>query len=321
MNLSKLSALLADEPKYRYAQANQALWQDFISAWEQASVLPKALRERLEAECPLEIRAELSRTTNGRRSDKALISLADGETASTTLIQQKGKPAASDLKLTETAGRNTVLVSSQSEDGRQLQAEEMIEQVVFWARRLKAAATAAEKVDNIIFTGGEPFRNYAEFIKAVKFLNNPETLNIGARRISATTAGIVDGIKRLASEKLQINLAVALYATTDEKRRDILPAAPKDSLPEILRAVDSYILKTGRRVMFEYPMIKGVNDSEAEARELAVLMDRPLYLVNLIPYNPIGGKFQPSERARIDDFKQLLDDSGVPATVRLNFGA
>jgi 23S rRNA (adenine2503-C2)-methyltransferase len=329
MNLSKLSAVLAAEPKYRYAQINQALWQDYISAWDQASNLPQALREKLDAQCPLAIKAEVFQTTGGRRSDKALITLGDGETIETVLIRQKGKEA----------GRNTVCVSSQAgcplrcafcatgQAGfrRNLQSEEIVEQVVFWARYLKSEApnkTVAEKIDNIVFMGmGEPFLNYVQFIKAVKFLNNPETLNIGARRMSVSTSGIIEGIKRLAGEKIQMNLAISLHATTDEKRRIIMPIANKYSLPEIFQAVDNYILKTGRRVMFEYLLMKGVNDSDEEARELATLMAKPLYMVNLIPYNAAGGKFHPSDRSRIDAFQQILDDSGVPTTVRLSFGS
>jgi len=337
MNLSQLSSVLSDQPKYRYAQANKALWQDYISSWDQASNFPKDLREKLSELCPLEIKAEVFKTTGGRRSEKALITLADGETVETVLIRQKGKTKAADVADAE--GRNTVCISSQvgcplrcafcatGQAGftRNLKAEEIVEQVVFWARYLRAEAKGqevAEKIDNIVFMGmGEPFLNYAEFIKAVKFLNNPETLNIGARRMSVSTSGIVDGIKRLAGEKIQINLAISLHATTDEKRKEIMPIANKYSLQEIFKAVDSYIMKTGRRVMFEYLMMKDVNDSEEEAHQLVELMSRPLYMVNLIPYNSAGGEFQPSDRSRIDAFKQLLDDNGVPATVRLSFGS
>jgi len=204
----------------------------------------------------------------------------------------------------------------------------MVEQVVFWQRYLKAESQALnkstdnpDKVGNIVFMGmGEPFLNYNQFIKAVKFINNPETLNIGSRRISVSTAGITEGIKRLAGEKLQINLAVSLHAPNDNLRYDLMPIAKKYSLREIFSAVDSYISKTGRRVMFEYLMIKEANDNEKDALELAAIMKKPLYLVNLIPYNPTG-RFTPSPRERIEKFKKILEDNGVAVTVRLSFGA
>jgi 23S rRNA (adenine2503-C2)-methyltransferase len=325
MNISKLNAILAAEPKYRYAQVNKALWQDFISSWDEVSSLPKVLREKLLAACPLEIKAQVFKTGNGRSGAKALITLEDGATIETVLIHQKGKG--------ETTGRNTICVSSQvgcplgcvfcatgaNGFGRNLTAEEIIEQVIFWARYLKQKNTG-EKVDNLVFMGmGEPFLNYDQFMKAVKFLNNPETLNIGARRLSVSTVGITEGIKRLAGEKLQVNLAISLHAPNDFLRRDLIPVAKKYPLREIFKAVDNYITKTGRRVMFEYLMIKGVNDNVKQAEELVELMKKPLYLVNLIPYNETG-KFKPSTRERIADFKNFLEDNNIPTTVRLSFG-
>jgi 23S rRNA (adenine2503-C2)-methyltransferase len=203
---------------------------------------------------------------------------------------------------------------------RNLTAREIVKQVVFWGRYLKAE-NKGEKIDNIVFMGmGEAFLNYAEFIKAVKFLNNPETFNIGSRRISVSTAGITEGIKKLAGEKLQINLAISLHAADENLRKDLMPIAKKYNLHELLKTVDNYIAKTGRRVMFEYLMIKEVNDSDQDALKLAKIMARPLYLVNLIPYNETG-RFRASSRERIEKFKKILEDAGVAVTVRLSFGA
>ncbi|MFA5155416.1 MAG: 23S rRNA (adenine(2503)-C(2))-methyltransferase RlmN [Patescibacteria group bacterium] len=321
MDISRLSQVLADQPKFRYTQINKALFQDFIASWAEASNLPKVLRDKLTEVCPLEIRAEVFQTRGREASSKALITLADGEIIETVLIRQK-------------EGRNTVCVSTQAgcplhcafcatgQGGfrRNLTAEEIVEQAVFWSRYLKQEGKGA-KIDNIVFMGmGEPFLNYEQFIKAVKFLNNPETMNIGARRLSVSTAGITEGIKRLAGEKLQINLAISLHAPTDELRRELMPVAKKYSLRELFKAVDNYILKTGRRVMFEYLLIKGVNDRDEDAKALAALMQQPLYLVNLIPYNPTG-RFQASERERIAEFKRILEEQKVAVTVRLSFGA
>ncbi|MFA5108933.1 MAG: 23S rRNA (adenine(2503)-C(2))-methyltransferase RlmN [Patescibacteria group bacterium] len=333
MNLDKLSEILKNEPKFRYAQINKALFQDYISVWSEASSLPKILREQLTAECPLEIKAQIFKTAGGRKSEKALITLTDGEIIETVLIRQRGEKTEKAETVEKSTGRNTICVSSQAGCplgcafcatgmngfSRNLTAEEITEQVIFWARRLKAEGKG-EKIDNIVFMGmGEPFLNYAEFIKAVKFLNNPETMNIGARRLSVSTVGLTEGIKRLAGEKIQINLAISLHAPNDSLRRELIPVAKKYPLREIFQAVDNYISRTGRRVMFEYLMIKGVNDSDKNALELAELIKNPLYMVNLIPYNATG-KFKPSERERIDAFKKILEKENVPTTVRLSFG-
>ncbi|MFA5024469.1 MAG: 23S rRNA (adenine(2503)-C(2))-methyltransferase RlmN [Patescibacteria group bacterium] len=321
MNLTKLAIVLKDEPKYRFTQINKAVFQDYIASWDEVSNLPKFLRAQLAKECPLDIKAEIYKNKNQNKSEKALITLSDSEVIETVLIRQK-------------EGRNTVCVSAQvgcplgcafcatGSFGfrRNLTAEEIIEQVVFWQRYLKQEKKG-EKVENIVFMGmGEPFLNYDQFIKAAKFINNPETLNIGSRRLSVSTAGIIDGIKRLTGEKMQINLAVSLHAANDDLRKDLMPIAKKYSLKEIFKAVDHYIAKTGRRVMFEYLMIKDVNDSEKDAVLLAKLMSKPLYLVNLIPYNQTG-RFQASSREQIGKFKKILEDNGVAATVRLSFGA
>lgn len=320
MNLSQLSNILKDEPKYRFNQVNQALWQEFVSSWQLVSSLPKNLREKLTTECPLEIKATVDKAQGKNKSVKALITLEDGEAIETVLIRNQDK-------------RNTVCVSSQvgcplactfCATGafgwrRNLKSEEIVEQVVFWFRYLLEEGRG-EKVDNIVFMGmGEPFLNYEEFIKAVKFLNNPETLNIGSRRMSVSTAGITEGIKRLAGEKLQINLAISLHAANDILRQDLMPVAKKYHLHELLKTVDNYITKTGRRVMFEYLMIKETNDSDQDALALAKLMARPLYLVNLIPYNPTG-RFRSSSPERIQKFKDILEANGVAVTVRLSFG-
>lgn len=330
MDLSKLSVVLATEPKYRYQQINQALWHDFISSWGEVSNLPLVLRKKLEEDCPLEIKADLISSSFGAHSEKALIHLVDGETIETVLIKQKGVPDNSGQR----SLRHTICLSTQvgcplactfcatgaTGFSRNLKAEEIIEQAVFWARRLRAAGRG-DKLDNLVFMGmGEPFLNYAEFIKAAKFFNNPETFNLGARRLSVSTVGITEGIKRLAGEQLQFNLAVSLHAPSDILRKNLMPAVSKYSLREIFKAVDHYIVKTGRRVMFEYLMIKNVNDSDEEAEALALLLKKPLYFVNLIPYNSTG-RFRPSDRERIKSFQEILNNRGVAATIRLSFGS
>ena len=320
MNLNKLSAILQTEPKYRFAQVNQALFKDYISSWDEVKNLPKTLRANLATACPLEIKAKVYKVAEGLRSEKVLITLEDEETIESVLIRQKD-------------GRNTICVSSQvgcplncafCATGRygfkrNLKSEEILEQVIFWARYLKEE-TKDNKIDNIVFMGmGEPFLNYPEFIKAAKSLNNPETFNIGSRRLSVSTAGVLPGIKRLAGEKMQINLAISLHAANDNTRRDIMPIAKQYTLKETLRTVDDYIRKTGRRVMFEYLMIKDVNDRNEDALELAKILNKPLYLINLIPYNPTG-QFKASSRKRIEQFKKVLEDEGLPVTIRLSFG-
>lgn len=318
MDISLLHGALKEEKKFRHTQADKAVFVDLIDDWSQATVFPLALREKLNQECPLEIKAEITGGANKNSAVKALITLADEEQIETVLIPQKD-------------GRYVVCLSSQvgcpmacvfcatGMQGftRNLTAEEIIEQFLFWARYLKKNGG---KIDNAVFMGqGEPFLNYEEVIKAIKILNDPETFNFGARRISISTAGIVNGIKRLSGENLQVNLAISLHAPSDALRSNIMPAAGQTPIKKLLAAVDNYLEKTGRRVMFEYLLIKEVNDRDEDAQMLAKLLNKPLYLLNLIPYNQTG-RFQPSSSARTKRFMELVEKTGMPVTIRHSLG-
>lgn len=317
MNIARLNELLSNEPKYRLLQVKQALFRDYIADWNQASVLPKDLREKLEVECPLNIEAKILISKN-KNAVKALISLADGLKIETVLMKHKDK-------------RNTVCVSTQvgcpfnclfcatGKMGykRNLEATEIVEQALFFARYLK---TSEEKITNIVFMGmGEPFLNSDNLFSAIKILNDKDGFNLGARRMSVSTVGIIDGIKRLANEKLEVNLAISLHAPDDFLRTKLMPVNEKYSIDKIINAVDDYIKRTNRKVMFEYILIKGLNDSDCCAMELARLMKNPLYVVNLVACNPTG-RLKAPDRERIKTFKEILQKAGVAVTERYRFG-
>ncbi len=327
MDLIQFQKLLKKEPGYRLGQAEKAIFQDLIKNWQEATVLPLILREELNKKCPIEISAKTF-VSEDKSTIKALLILKDGLKIETVLIRHKDK-------------RNTVCVSSQvgcplgcffcatGKLGfkRNLEVWEIIEQVLFFARYLK---NIGERVANIVFMGmGEPFLNYQNVIGAIKILNDKERFNLGARHFSISTIGIVEGIEKLAQEKLQINLAISFHAPDDELRSKLMPINKKYPSKKILNAVDNYIKKTRRRVMFEYIMIRNLNDSEEQAKALAKLMKKPLYFVNLIFYNPthlrqgFGGQagiFEPSLSSSIKRFKEILEKEGVTVTQRYRFG-
>lgn len=317
MDLTKLEEVLKNEPGYRLKQAEKLIYQDFIENWDEANVLPLALREGLNKKCPLKINIEAS-VSNDEKSIKALVFLSDKLKIETVLMRHKD-------------GRNTVCVSCQvgcplgcsfcatGKIGfkRNLTAYEIVEQVIFFSRFLKSKG---EKVSNIVFMGmGEPFLNYDNVLGAIKILNNPEGFGLGARHFSISTVGIIEGINKLAEEKLQVNLAVSLHAPNDKLRVSIMPINKKYQIKEIMGAVGEYVKRTKRRVMFEYIMIENVNDSDKEALELVKLMKNSLYFVNLILCNPTG-TFRPSSSERIKRFKEILKKKGVSVTKRYRFG-
>ncbi len=339
MDLSNLEKVLENEPKYRLNQANEAVFKNFISDWSEATFFSKDLRDKLNKECPLEIKADVL-VSKKEDSIKARIKLKDGLMIETVLMrhssptksgQQIANPQ-SNLKLVgDKDGRNTVCVSSQvgcplgclfcatGKMGfkRNLSADEIIEQVIFFSRLLKIEGSS---VTNVTFMGmGEPFLNYDNVIKAVKIFNDPKYFNIGVRSISISTAGIIEGIKKLSEESLHVNLAISLHAPNDKLRKELMPIDKKYPLEEVLKAVDEYIEKTKRKVMFEYVLIKGVNDSDECAKQLSKLMKKPLYFVNLILYNKTGS-FEPSETKRVEKFKAILEKLKIRYTQRYRFG-
>jgi len=327
MDLIQFQRLFNKEPRYRLGQAKKAFFQDLIKNWQEAAVLPLSLREELNKKCPIETSAKTF-ISKDKNTIKALLTLKDDLKIETVLMRHKDK-------------RNTVCVSSQvgcpldcsfcatGKIGfkRNLEVWEIVEQVLFFASYLKKIK---EKVTNIVFMGmGEPFLNYQNVIGAIKILNDKEGFNLGARHFSISTVGIVEGIEKLAKEELQINLAISLHAPNDELRSKLMPINKKYPIKKILNAIDDYIAKTRRRVMFEYIMINNLNDSEENAKTLAKLMKKPLYFVNLISYNftrrSLGeggptGIFKSSSSSIIKKFKEILEKEGVIVTQRYRFG-
>jgi len=317
MNLNILNEILKNEPSYRSKQIKRVLFVDLIESWDEATTLPKNLQDKLKTEFPISISKELS-ISKDNQTAKVLIKFDDGEKIESVIIRHND-------------GRNTICLSSQAgcplacefcATGklgfkRDLTSSEIIIQFLFFARLFKKSE---EKITNIVFMGmGEPFLNYDNVLEAIRIINDKDGLNIGARKISISTVGIIEGIEKLAEEKLQVNLAISLHASNDDLRSKIMPINKKYPLDKIFSVVDDYIRKTGRRVMFEYIMINGVNDSIDDALALAELMRKKLYFVNLISYNPTG-IFKPSSGMRIKTFKEILTSNGVNVTQRYKFG-
>ncbi|MFH1667520.1 MAG: 23S rRNA (adenine(2503)-C(2))-methyltransferase RlmN [Candidatus Komeilibacteria bacterium] len=317
MNIASLEKILSTEPKFRLKQATQAIYVDFVSNWDEVTTLSKDLRSKLNREAPLEIDSGLSES-NDRNTKKVLISLEDGLQIETVLMKHGD-------------GRRTVCVSSQvgcplgctfcatGQMGfkRNLTSYEIVEQVIFWGRILKKNN---ERVSNVVFMGmGEPFLNYDNVMKAIRVLNDQDGFDIGARKISISTAGLITEIRKLAKEDIQINLAISLHAPTDALRSELMPINKRVSLKRLFEAVDYYIDLTNRKVMFEYLMIDKINDRRVDAERLAELMNRPLCMVNLIPYNPTN-KYQPSSQKAIEVFMDILEKRGINVNQRFGFG-
>lgn len=200
---------------------------------------------------------------------------------------------------------------------RHLSPSEMLGQV------LAAQNDTGERISNIVMMGiGEPLDNFANSVKFLKLVNDPEGINIGYRHISLSTCGVVPGIYKLAEENLPITLSVSLHAPTQEYRESIMPVAKKWSIDELLCACRDYIKVTGRRISFEYAMIDGVNDSAECAAALSKLLSGMLCHVNLIPLNDVKERdYKKSGTKAIENFVKILEKNGITATVRRRLGS
>lgn len=320
MILEKLEKILKDESDFRLKQAKRAVYHELIEDWDKATNLSLALREKLKKECPLEIKYKLY-FSKDKNTIKALIELEDKNKIEAVLMLHTGRRATVCVSSQAGCPLNCAFCATgQSGFKRDLTPGEMLDQVLIFSRYLKENFKSARNVTNIVFMGmGEPFLNYDNVLKAIKIINHGEGFNIGARKISISTAGITEGIKKMADENLQVNLSISLHAPTDELRKKLMPVAEKYPLKKLIKSIDDYIAKTSRKVMFEYLMIKGINDTMENAEQLSKLLNRPLYMVNLIPYNPTG-KFKPSDKKTIKLFKDYLERRGIFTTQRYEFG-
>jgi 23S rRNA (adenine2503-C2)-methyltransferase len=320
--LSDISNLLQDwgEPAYRASQIWKGLYQHLHSSWENFTTLSLDLRRRLGENFALtSLQAE------------ATVSSADGQTTKTLFRLPDDRPV--EAVLMRYRKRRTLCISTQAGCAmgcvfcatgqmgflRHLSSGEIVEQVIHYARQL---AEEGERVTNIVLMGmGEPFHNYEATMSAIDRLNHPEGFNLGARRFTVSTVGLVPMIKRFADEGSQINLAVSLHTTDDALRSSMIPINRKYPVRELLDACREYVEKTNRRITFEWALIRDVNDSPEHARQLAEHLKGLLSHVNVIPLNPTQGyEGEATTRARAEAFRAELERHGIPCTIRMRRG-
>ena len=300
-------------PRYRADQLVRRLWVAPVERWSAATELPAALRAELEHAHPL-LRLQtdvIQQSADGTR--KYLWRLADGEAIESVLIPS--------------GGRRTLCISSQA--GCALRCAFCATGLMGYRRNLTpfeiagqvreiVLRTPEDKPTNVVFMGmGEPLLNWSAVSAALSILNSPDGFGIGARHITVSTVGILPGMAELARRPEQFRLAISLHATTNAQRLAIMPIEKKYDLEAVLRAAVAF----RKRVTFEYVMIGGVNDGEADADRLAKLARRLGALVNILPLHPGGApELTPTPPAGIRRFADRLRNQGIEATVRRSRG-
>ena len=315
---AELAEMLTGEPRYRLDQVWAGLYEQLALPDELTSV-PKALRARLEAELPMALTQEVRRVSDGGDTVKYLWRLADGSPIETVLMLYPDRVTVCVSSQAGCAMGCGFCATGQAGFRRQLTVGEIVEQV---ARASREARQMGRRLANVVFMGmGEPLANEPNVWGAIERIHGD--LGLSARHLTVSTIGIVPGIRKLAERPLPVNLAVSLHAANDAKRDQLIPVNQRYPIDDLMRACNDYLAVKGRRISFEWALIDGLNDTDADAAELARLCRRfhlPAH-VNLIPLNPTPGwPTKGSSAARVRDFCALLVDKGVNATVRRNRG-
>jgi 23S rRNA (adenine2503-C2)-methyltransferase len=304
-------------PKYRIEQIYQWIYQKQACHWEEMTDLPKSLRQTfLEKGVSLGCLSLVAQTEASDGAVKYLFELGDQHRVESVYLPE--------------TDRNTVCFSTQVGCGigclfcatgqngliRNLTTAEIIDQP------LRIGRLTGVRITNLVAMGqGEPFLNYEALLKAIRMINDPQALGIGARHITISTCGVIPGILKLTEEPLQVNLAISLHAPTDQLRDYLMPINKKYPLRELLDATRNYTTQTGRRVTFEYTLIDGVNDRPEDLKNLIRLLAGMLCHVNLIPFNPIPDSgLKRSKAQRIREFSEKLNQAHIETTVRKERG-
>jgi len=314
-------------PRYRADQILLPLYYKFPKDINDIPQLPKKLREDLtKAGYTIGSAKETHRVvSDDGDTTKLLLNLTDGTPVETVLIQYpsskiNGHPRSTICVSTQIGCAMGCVFCATGQMGfeKNIKAEEIVAQVIHFADILQQRG---EHVTNLVFMGmGEPMVNYDEMIRAVRILTHNRGFGIGQRNITISTIGIISGIDKLAEENLQVGLAISLHAPNNELRKKLVPTAGPNSVEDIIEAGRRYYKKTGRRVTFEYALMKGINDSPEIATELAILLKGNGSHVNLIPINPTAGNFNRPTQDNVNEFERILSDAGVNCTVRIEKG-
>ncbi|HOX22164.1 MAG TPA: 23S rRNA (adenine(2503)-C(2))-methyltransferase RlmN [Elusimicrobiales bacterium] len=327
MNLEALKDYLAGHgiKNYRLEQIRKAVYSQAAASWDEMTALPAELREELAPKFPiLSLKMVDMRVSRHSGARKALLELKDGARIETVLLNTSSGWSVCVSSQAGCSVRCVFCATGKAGFKRNLSAQEIEEQVLFWLQHVRKEHLA-ERISTVVYMGmGEPFLNYKEVVQSVHYLSSPERFGIGQRHISISTCGFPRGIVRLAGDLPQVNLALSLHSVDELERSRMIPVNRRFGLEELKKALSIYIKKTKREVFLEYAVMKGHNDSPAHARKLIEwirsIPGAYLLHVNLIPCNRVRGSRFEAELADAERFAARLEPAGVKTTVRRSLG-
>jgi 23S rRNA (adenine2503-C2)-methyltransferase len=326
MSLEELSAWLVehDEKDYHAKQLYDWTYKKGVLQFDKMSNLSKALREKLSQSFRFP-NLELVQVTES--TDQETIKflwklLRDGSLVESVLISSGTRRTVCVSSQVGCPAKCAFCASGKMGFFRNLRPSEIVEQVVHINKWLSDKSNGNECVSHVVYMGmGEPLKNYDPVVRSIRLLSHPDSLNISQRRITVSTVGIVEGIKRLSVENLKVNLVLSLHAPNQRIRMKIIPYARKYPLEDIIAAMDDYAQKTKRDITYEYTLIAGINDHPDHAFELAHLLHNKQCTVNLIPYNPVPGlKLKRPDKKSVKEFRTVLFGANIVNTCRYTKG-
>lgn len=305
------------QPAFRAKQVFQWLHEKYVASTEEMTNLPKDLRTKLSESGIVTIKEELRQESASDGTVKFLYRLQDDQMIETVFMRHD---YGNSVCISSQAGCRMGCRFCASTIGglvRNLTASEMLEQIYASSRAM------GERISHVVVMGtGEPLDNYENLIRFLRLLTDEKGYNLSARNITVSSCGIVPRIYDLAEENLPITFALSLHAPTDEERKELMPVAHRYTLAETLDACRAYFDRTGRRVTFEYSLVKGKNDSKEQAIKLAKLLAGMNCHVNLIPINPVEEReYEKSDQDSIAKFKLTLEKNHINATIRKSMGS
>lgn len=322
LSLEEVRSMVAElgEKAYRAKQLWEWLWKKKARSWDDMSDLPKAFRSELAERCVLRplVLAEEQRSADG--TVKCAFRTHDGHIVEGVLIPTPTRLTACISSQIGCSLTCSFCATGKLKRIRNLSAGEIVDQVVLIDQL--AHKYYAQGLSNIVYMGmGEPLLNYANTLRSAERITAPDGLGMGAKRITVSTAGIAKMIRKLADDGTRFNLALSLHAANDAKRDRIMPINEQNSLAELKDALRYYTRSTRQPVTFEYILLRGFNDSLADAQELVRYASDVHAKVNLIEYNPIdGGEFGRTESSDAEAFQQYLEKKGIIARIRRSRG-
>lgn len=310
-------------PNFRIAQVRDAVYKHGITSWEEATSLPAQIRRDLAEKYPiLSFKVSKMVFSKADKAAKALLTLQDGRQIETVLLKPQDTWSVCVSSQVGCPLHCSFCSTGKMGFRRDLTDEEIADQVLMWYQYVRKEKLG-ERISSVVFMGmGEPLLNYLNVVKAAQTLSNPDYLNIGARHISVSTAGIADKLHKLAVDLPQANLAVSLHNADDSERSKLMPVNRRFNLEELQKAVEEYIAMTGRQVFLEYAVLENVNSRPEHIRKLAKwiygIKDNYLIHVNLIACN-LGRGMKTDDKV-VKDFAAAVKAMGIGVTIRKSVG-